>query len=292
MTHSSSDVSQPITILLNGSNYSHWAQAMRSFLKGRKLWRYITGDFQLPVQDEKEDKSKFESRLDDWDSNNHRIITWITNTSISSINMAFGRYETAKEVWDFLAARYASGDLAQKHQIITALHRMKQTPGQSVSDFHSQMSYLWDQLALSEPKWTNTKDAELYDDYRNQLRLIQFLEALSDDFEHVRATLLHRKPYPTLEAALTEILFEKTRKSISRVPSSSESVVVAAAPPKSFYQRKNYPSTQKSRTKDLFCGYCNKPGHHIDNCFKVGISKEIQCRYCKLFGHTIDKCLK
>ena len=90
MAHSSSDVSQPITILLNGSNYSHWAQAMRSFLKGRKLWRYVTGDFQLPVQDEKEDKSKFESRLDDWDSNNHRIITWITNTSISSINMAFG----------------------------------------------------------------------------------------------------------------------------------------------------------------------------------------------------------
>ena len=177
------------------------------------------------------------------------------------------------------------------------------------------MSYLWDQLALFEPQWTNSRDGELY---RGQLSLIQFLEASSDDFEHVCASMLHRKPYPTLEAALIEIILEKTRKSISQLTSSSLFdfvVIVTAAPSKFSSQQKNSASAQKSRMfcwyceksghnidncfkvgttqkLGLFCGYCNKPGHHIDNSFKVGTSKELQCNYCKLFGHTIDKCLK
>lgn len=36
--------------------------------------------------------------------------------------------------------------------------------------------------------------------------------ALSDDFEHIHASFLHRKPLPTLDAALTTILFEETHK--------------------------------------------------------------------------------
>ncbi|KAK0602138.1 hypothetical protein LWI29_032221 [Acer saccharum] len=43
------DVSQPIQIILDGPNYVLWAQAMQSFLKGRKLWRYVTGDITMPT---------------------------------------------------------------------------------------------------------------------------------------------------------------------------------------------------------------------------------------------------
>ncbi|KAK3003862.1 hypothetical protein RJ639_019499 [Escallonia herrerae] len=44
------DPAQPISIILDGSNYILWAQAMRSFIKGKKLWRYLTGDITIPVQ--------------------------------------------------------------------------------------------------------------------------------------------------------------------------------------------------------------------------------------------------
>ncbi|MED6222872.1 hypoxanthine-guanine phosphoribosyltransferase [Stylosanthes scabra] len=40
----------PIPVILNGSNYGHWVEAMRDFLKGRKLWRYVTGDVVCPVK--------------------------------------------------------------------------------------------------------------------------------------------------------------------------------------------------------------------------------------------------
>jgi hypothetical protein len=32
-----------VQAILDGTNYTVWAQSMRSFLKGRKLWLYVTG---------------------------------------------------------------------------------------------------------------------------------------------------------------------------------------------------------------------------------------------------------
>ena len=40
--------------------------------------------------------------------------------------------------------------------------------------------------------------------------------ALHDDFESVRASLLHRNPLSTLDAAIIELLFEETRKQIMK----------------------------------------------------------------------------
>ncbi|GKV09272.1 hypothetical protein SLEP1_g20797 [Rubroshorea leprosula] len=78
---------------------------MRSFLKDRKLWRYITGDITLPQKVANETDKKYVDHLEDWDNKNHQIITWFRNTSIPSIHLQFGRYETTKEVWDLLVAR-------------------------------------------------------------------------------------------------------------------------------------------------------------------------------------------
>ncbi|KAK2998305.1 hypothetical protein RJ639_024115 [Escallonia herrerae] len=35
--------------------------------------------------------------------------------------------------------------------------------------------------------------------------------ALTDDFESIHASLLHRSPFPTLEAAISDLLYEETR---------------------------------------------------------------------------------
>ncbi|KAF7144159.1 hypothetical protein RHSIM_Rhsim05G0139800 [Rhododendron simsii] len=75
------DAAQPISITLDGSNYILWAQAMTSFLKGKKLWRIITGDVIKPVKAPEENQSKYEERFEVWDSKNHQVVTWIRNTS-------------------------------------------------------------------------------------------------------------------------------------------------------------------------------------------------------------------
>ncbi|GFY87130.1 cytochrome P450, family 96, subfamily A, polypeptide 10 [Actinidia rufa] len=151
------------------------------FLKGRKLWRYVTGDIKAPTQGAAETSTEFIVRLEEWDSKNHQIIT------------------------------YTTADLACQYQLMTSLCRQRQEPGQSISAFLPQIYSIWDQLTPSEPKWLCAGDSTLFATYRDQQCLILFLMGLSDIYEPVRASLLHRIPLPTLEQAISELLSEETR---------------------------------------------------------------------------------
>lgn len=91
---------------------------------------------------------------------------------------------------------------------------MKQAPGQSVNKFLSGMQAIWDQLAFPEPVWECSKDAKKFIMYRDNLRVMQFLMALSSDYEPVHASLLHRETFPHLENAVAELLSEETRLGI------------------------------------------------------------------------------
>ena len=76
------DIICPITIMLDGpTSYHAWSQNITIFLKGRKLWRYVTGSILKPVSNPKskattaEESSKttattddYEERLEEWES--------------------------------------------------------------------------------------------------------------------------------------------------------------------------------------------------------------------------------
>ena len=72
---------------------------MTVFLKGRKLWRYVTGSIPKPVPNPKskatavEESSKtaittddYEKCLEEWESIQSKILLWFINTSIPSIH--------------------------------------------------------------------------------------------------------------------------------------------------------------------------------------------------------------
>ena len=69
---------------------------MRSYLKGRKLWLYVSSD--RPIPEDKETDSAYAIWIEDWESSNHHIIIWFRNTSIPSIVDEFGNLDIAKEV--------------------------------------------------------------------------------------------------------------------------------------------------------------------------------------------------
>lgn len=60
---------------LDCSNYNHLAYAIRSFLKWRMLWWYITGNKRQLIQGDKETDEAFLERLEVWDVANHFIVT-------------------------------------------------------------------------------------------------------------------------------------------------------------------------------------------------------------------------
>nr|XP_017242655.1 PREDICTED: uncharacterized protein LOC108214919 isoform X3 [Daucus carota subsp. sativus] len=267
--------SSPIQTILNGSNYLTWSQAMRSYLKGKRLWRYVNGDFTIPTKEKDETDSKFKDRIEEWDVKNHQAITYFRNSSVSKINLQFGNYETAKEIWDLLASRYTVSDLSHQYQIMSSLNKQKQESGQPVADFLSQIQSLWDQLTLSEPKWLHTDDATLYQTYRDQQRLIQFLMALTPDFEPVRAALLHRVPLPSLEGAIAELISEETRLGIGKPNHVTDTVL--AVPPSS--------SVDKP-----ICKFCRQHGHQTKDCMAL---RNHTCQHCHQKGHySIAFCKK
>jgi hypothetical protein len=68
---------------------------MRSFIKGRKLWFYVTSEMKKPIKGSPKDEDVFMIRLIEWDSNNHQILTWLRNTSIPSISNLLGNFDDA-----------------------------------------------------------------------------------------------------------------------------------------------------------------------------------------------------
>jgi len=73
------------------------------------------------------------------------------------------------------------------------------------------MEVIWDQLASSELVMRHKSDIKIYNEFRDHLQLIQFLMAFIDDYELVRAVLLHQDPLPTLDEALPQLKLEETR---------------------------------------------------------------------------------
>ena len=150
------DIIRPITIMLDGpTSYHAWSQNMIVFLKGRKLWTYVTGSIPKSVPNPKskatavEESSKtavttddYEERLKEWESIQSKILSWFINTSIPSIHNLLSRLETAEAAWKFLADR--SNDSSLEFHIESKLYQMRQETGQSISDFYSQTSTMWE----------------------------------------------------------------------------------------------------------------------------------------------------
>ncbi|GFY97623.1 hypothetical protein Acr_12g0001640 [Actinidia rufa] len=80
------------------------------------------------------------------------------------------------------------------------------------------MSTSWDLSFITfvsiqfEPTWTCPANAAIFYAYQDRSRLHHFLMALSPDYEHIRASLLHHHPLPTVGQALADLRSEETRK--------------------------------------------------------------------------------
>jgi hypothetical protein len=106
------DINQPINIILDGSNYPAWSQSMCRWLKGQFLWEYVSGEELKRIFEEEESSAAFSSRLRTWRSTHYRIISWFANSCVASLSLTFGNLDNTKEVWDMLAQRYNTANLA------------------------------------------------------------------------------------------------------------------------------------------------------------------------------------
>ena len=84
---------------------------------------------------------------------------------------------------------------------------MHQETSQSISNFYSQTSTMWEQLSTTDPPLVCSKDIELFVKYRDHRKFMHFMMGLHKDFKPTRASLLSRSPTPSLDAAIKELIF-------------------------------------------------------------------------------------
>jgi hypothetical protein len=151
---------------------------------------------------------------------------------------------------------------------------MKQTPRQPINEFLSGMQSIWDQMEQSTHIVKDPADAAILATKRDQFHLIQFLMALTSEFEPVRATLLQQVPLPTLEFAMSQLLSHETRLRTLQTHHPDAVLATAARPS----------SSSSSRNGSKYCKNCHKQGHLLAEC------PTIQCRYCHKIGHIVYNC--
>jgi len=139
------DSLQSVSVRLDGKNYSYWSYVMRNFLKGKKMWGYISGTYVVPKNIEERDAAL----IDAWEVNNAKIITWINNSIEHSIGTQLVKYEITNEVCDHLQRLFTLSNFVKQYQLdndIRALHQKNM----SIQEFYSAMTNHWDRLALTE----------------------------------------------------------------------------------------------------------------------------------------------
>ena len=164
----SDEISRPIHVIFYGDNFAQRSQAMHSYLKGRKLWLYVSGDHPVPEKMDKETDYAYAIRIEDWESANHQIITWFCNASIPSIVDEFDNLDIAKEVWDLLVTQYAGPSGARNFKLTRKLYQIRQEPGERITVYHNRLKSIWDQLTTSEPILSNSVDTILVYVHREQ----------------------------------------------------------------------------------------------------------------------------
>uniref|UniRef100_A0A2N9GCA0 CCHC-type domain-containing protein n=1 Tax=Fagus sylvatica TaxID=28930 RepID=A0A2N9GCA0_FAGSY len=241
------ELPKTVTTILNGHNYVLWSQDMRSFLKGHRLWRYVIGEIQAPVRSKDEEDTKFADRLEDWDCKNHQIITWFRHSTVPSIHQQFGRYENAKDVWDLLSRHYTTAGLSHEYQLRGLHVNMKQTPRQPINEFLSRYAvYLGIRMEQSTHIVKDPADATILATKRDQFHLIQFLMALTSEFEPVRATLLQQMQSLLLLHVLQALTSSRNGPKYCKNCHKQGHLL--------------------AECQTIQCRYCHKIGHIVYNC--------------------------
>ena len=150
---------------------------------------------------------------------------------------------------------------------------MHQETGQSISDFYSQTSTMWEQLFAADPPLVCSKDIELFVKYRDRRKFMHFMMGLRENFEPIRASLLSRSPIPSLNAAVKKLISEENRRPtyhmsssdhVLGTPSPQPPIAAFTAPPRINSRRSNSQSSKGTR-----CEFCCIKGHDISVCRKL-----------------------
>jgi len=95
---------------------------MKNFLRGKSMWCYILGVKEKLIDTNVDD---YAIALEVWEVDNSKIITWVYNSIIHSIDTQLVKYDIAKVIWDHLSRLYTQSNFAKWYQLETDIRALK-----------------------------------------------------------------------------------------------------------------------------------------------------------------------
>ena len=175
-----------------------------------------------------------------------------------------------------MSNRYnCTNDSSLEFHIESNIYQMRQETGQSISDYYSQTSSMWEQLSAADAPLRYPEDIKLFAKYRDRRRFMHFMMGLCEDFEPTRASLLSQSPTPSLDVAVKELISEENHWPTYHMSSSDHVLATPSLPPQPSIAvvtslpllTSGCPSSQSF--KGTRCEFCCAKGHDISICHKL-----------------------
>ncbi|KAL2892340.1 Glutamate racemase [Bienertia sinuspersici] len=196
---SDSATSIQIDKLQGASDYRSWKHDMEIQLTANRKFGFVTG------KTAKDETDEVKAEL--WELCNNMVIAWIHNNVSPPIKKSIHYYTSVVDVWNHLEARLSISNGSRKYILNRQLYELKQNSA-SINDYYTQLQGLREEIDVMNvyPKTVSpTPDMLAFmatmSKCKEESRLFQFLNGLTESFRPQRSQILMLSPLPTVEAA-------------------------------------------------------------------------------------------
>ncbi|XP_074337720.1 uncharacterized protein LOC141674919 [Apium graveolens] len=192
------------------------------------------------------------------------VIAWLTHNVSPSIMKSIMFMNNAADIWSNLEKCFQLTNESRKYKINKDLYELKQQ-NLSINDYYTAMRSLWEEFdalnTLPTVPSATSQVQNLLDtiaSQREEGRLFQFLNGLSDIYNTQRSHFLLASPLPSVEivsAALQQEESQHDLLQINRLDSDSIAMFSKA--------------TISRNDKPIICTVCGGKGHKADKSWHV-----------------------
>ncbi|CAL1355774.1 unnamed protein product [Linum trigynum] len=211
-----------------------------------------------------------------WDRVNGIVVCWLRNSVSDDIVPSLRNIRVASEAWNYLKSKFSQGDSVRIANLQDKIDLIKQGT-LTVRQYHTDLKVLWDEQESYFPIPYCDCASKTYETvimYRDRAKVIKFLLGLNEKYQQVKTQMLMLDPLPDLDNIYRSVvqLERQLNGAGGNTGKSEEAIALATALVASKSQSgQGRDKFHKEATQDtgLFCRYCKKDNHVIQECWKL-----------------------
>ncbi|KAF3772380.1 hypothetical protein EJ110_NYTH57225 [Nymphaea thermarum] len=237
---------------MNGGNYEMWAmQVKRTLIAHEKEHLILEPE---PVQKV--------GKYGTWFKDNSLVMVWIVGTLYQDIANEVLHKESAKDMWDSLAATYSQArNETRIMQLHHDIHQMRQD-GRPLHTYYSSLKSMFERLNSYFP----TCKCEQQKAYRDMLMVGVFLSGLDSVYESAKNQMLTSPSIPPIDEAYSKL--SRIPIPAATVPDTTSAMLATRSRGGSFFARGRGGRGRGPPTSRPVCQFCHRIGHTVDKCWQ------------------------